>query len=71
MASRRERAVEGVAVRLFGQETGFQHGLGEFLDEQRHPVGLGDDLVEHFVGQGFAAGDARHHGRRLGAPEPG
>ena len=39
----------------------FQHRLGEFLDEQRIPIGLGDDLFHHFGGQRAAAGHLRDH----------
>jgi hypothetical protein len=28
------------------EHPGFEHRLGQLLDEQRHTVGLGDDLVE-------------------------
>jgi hypothetical protein len=35
------------------------------LDEQRHPIGVGEDLVEHFRGQCFATGQFRDQRRGL------
>ena len=35
-----------------------QHGLGQLLDEQRHAVRVGDDLIAHRLGQARPAGHA-------------
>ena len=67
---RRQRAVEAIALAVLDQQPGFQHGLGQFLDEQRHAVGLGDDLRHHFGRQLAAAGHALDQGLGLAAVEP-
>ena len=40
-----------IAVRLRRVARRLQHGLGQLLDEQRHAVGPGDDLLQDGVGQ--------------------
>ena len=34
---------------LLGKKVGFEHRLGQLLDEQRHAVGLDDDLLDDFA----------------------
>jgi hypothetical protein len=43
--------VEAPALRPRDEQTRFQHRLGQFLDEERHSVGLGDNLRRHFERQ--------------------
>ena len=45
-----------VAIARVLQLAGFENGLGQLLHEQRHPVGLGQDLLEQVGGQRFAPG---------------
>jgi hypothetical protein len=47
------------------EQAPFEHRLGQFLDEERHPVGLGDDLRRHLGGQ-RPAGDMPGQGLDLG-----
>ena len=54
---RRERAGERVMSFLTDQETRFQHHFGQFLDEQRDAVCLGDYLLVHFVRKAKSLGD--------------
>ena len=58
---RRQGSGEPIALGVLDQDARFQHCLGEFLDEQRVPVGLGDDLFHHFGGQHAPAGHPRDH----------
>ena len=53
--------MEPIALGVLDQDARFQHCLSQFLDEQRVPVGLGDDLFQHFGGQHAAAGHPRDH----------
>ena len=48
-----------------GKETRFKDCLGQFLDKERHPVRLGDDLLPHLAGQ-WPAGDVLGQGLDLG-----
>ena len=57
-----------VAVRRRRVARRLQHGLGELLDEQRHAVGPGDDLLQDGVGQRVAA---RHRRGQCSALPPG
>ena len=41
---RRQGAGELIAVAGVREQAGFEHRLGQLLDEQRHAVGLGYDL---------------------------
>ena len=59
---RRQGPRQLVAVAEVPEEAGLEHELGELLGEERHPVGLGDDLIEHLLGQRLAPG---HRGRDL------
>ena len=61
--------VENIGAVLLAQQAGLEHGLGQFLHEQRHAVGLGDDLIQHFRRQRLAGGDAIDHRQRLSPPE--
>jgi hypothetical protein len=45
--------------------SGFQDRLGQLLDEQRHAVGLAEDLFQQIRGQSLAAGQPRYHGAAL------
>jgi len=58
---RSQRRRENKSALLLAQQTGLKHGLGQFLHEQRHAVGLGDDFIQHFRRQRPAAGDAMDH----------
>ena len=42
---------ENVTSLLLGKKVGFEHRLGQLLDEQRHAVGLDDDLLDDFLGK--------------------
>jgi hypothetical protein len=66
---RRQWSVEPIAVGILDQDARFQHRLGEFLDEQRVSVGLGDDLFHHFGGQHATAGHPRDHSLNVVAVE--
>ena len=50
-----------VAVACILEPAGFQDRLREFLEEERHSVGLGQDLPEQVIGQRLAAGQALNH----------
>ncbi len=66
----------------FGQEVGFENRLGQLLQEQRHAVGLDDDLLDDLLGKlasrhaldqrraQLPAQPAQHQGRdmRMGVP---
>jgi hypothetical protein len=43
---RRQRADRDEPVGALPQEARFEHDLGQLLDEQRHALGLGEDLVQ-------------------------
>ena len=60
-----DRALQHIAMPGVLDETALDHHGGQFLDEQRHPVGLGDDLPHQLVGQRFAAGHLVGHGRDI------
>ncbi len=62
----RQRAGQHVGVGLLFEESGFEDGLGQLLDKQRHAVGLLDDLIAHLVGKRLAAQHLFHH--RVGEP---
>ncbi len=47
-----------------------QHGFGQLLDEQRHAVRVGDDLVAHRLGYARPAGHAVDQRIRLAPIEP-
>ena len=57
--------VEMPALRSRDEQTRFEHRLGQFLDKERHPVRLGDDLLRHLAGQ-WPAGDMLGQGLDLG-----
>ena len=42
-----------VAVARVPEQAGLEHRLGQLLDEQRHAVGLGDDLISTSAGSGL------------------
>jgi hypothetical protein len=67
---RRQRSVEAEAFAVLHQQPGFQHVLGQLLHEQRHAVGLGDDLREHFRRQLAPTRDALDECLGFGAIEP-
>ena len=67
-----------VGIRQRGQGTGqliallalleqprLQHHLGQLLDEQRHPIGLGYHLLDDLGWQGLPVGHPVGHLRRL------
>jgi hypothetical protein len=53
------------AIANIPEVRGFQDRLGQLLDEQRHTVGLAEDLFYQVGGQGLAASQPRHHHRGL------
>jgi len=48
-------AGQRVAVVRIDHDVGFDRRLGQFLDEQRHAVGFGDDLIPERIGQRLVA----------------
>jgi hypothetical protein len=59
---RRQGAFELPVITGVSQQTGFQHRLGQLLDEQRHAVGLGHDLRGHLCRQGLGSDNLLDHG---------
>ena len=51
------------------QNIGFQDGLRQFLNIERHAVGLGNDVVDDFGRQRFGSGDAGDQRLGMGALE--
>ena len=49
-----------MAVLLF-QDVALEHGLGQFLDEERDSIGLLQNAGKHLIGQHVAAGDPLRH----------
>ncbi len=66
---RRKRGAKHVTARLFSQQVGFEHRFGEFFHKERHAVGLGDDLLQHFVRQRLACRQATDHLERMASSE--
>ena len=66
---RRQGSIEPIALGVFDEDAGFQHRLGQFLDEQRIAVGLNHDLLCHFGGQRAAARYPRDYAFDAGAVE--
>ncbi len=64
-----KRAVEDIGLVLLVQQAGLQHVLGQFLDEQRHAVGLANDLFQDLRRERLAAGDAIDHREHVPAVE--
>ena len=58
------RTVGGLAARP-SPAAGLEHGLGQLLEEERHPVRALDDLGHQLVGQRGAARDPSHERRAL------
>ena len=56
---------------LLAQQAAFDNGLGQLLEEQRHAVGAGEDLLEDLGRQRLAAGRPLDQGRALAAAEAG
>ena len=52
------------------EQPGFEDGFGEFLDEQRHAIGLGQNLLENLLRKQLAAGYPVDHGSALSASQP-
>ena len=67
---RGDRAGELVVVAGGAQQAQLEHGLGQLLHEERHAVGLLQDLVEHLLGQRLVAADLLHKRRALAPAEP-
>ena len=65
-----ERALELEMTAGVAPDILLEHGLGQFLHEQRYAVGAGNDLVEHEVRQRLAAGELLDHGLALAAGQP-
>ena len=49
---------------------GFEHRLGQLLDEQRHAVGALDDLVDDLAGKAGIAGEPLDQRRAVAPAEP-
>ena len=58
---RRQRALKDVATVILGQQARLQHHLQQFLDEQRHAVGLLDDLSQYLRREGGRTNHLRDH----------
>jgi hypothetical protein len=56
------------ALRPRDEQAPLEHRLSQFLDKERHPVGLDDDLRRHFGGQ-WPAGDMLGQGLDLGGSQ--
>ena len=67
---RRKRADGAKLITCILKQAQFQHRLRKFLDEQRNPIRLHDDLRVHFRGEGPLSGYVEYHGLDLLAPEP-
>ena len=59
---RRQRPRQRIALRLLLEQAGLQDHLGQFLDKQRHPIGLGHHLLDHLRRECLVA---RHPARHL------
>ena len=70
IASGAGRAGQLPPVDLVRELAALQHRLGELLQEQRHAVGLGDDLVKHRSRQCSAPREALDHGNAVARAEP-
>ena len=68
---RPRRLVKHILVAGFLQLLAFEHGLGEFFDEQRHAVGAVDDLIEQVGRQRLATGDVGRRAWRARAATAG
>jgi len=53
---------------ILGPELGLQDKLGQLLDEQRHPIGPLDDIVDDLLRQGLVANDSSPGRRHLANP---
>jgi len=53
------------SLRSGDEQAPLEHRFGQFLDEERHPIGLGDDLRRH-LGRQRPAGDMLGQGLDLG-----
>jgi hypothetical protein len=58
-------SVEDIAAALHRKQARLQDGFGELLHEERHPVGLGDDLRDDLPWQLLSARHAHSHRLRL------
>ena len=58
---RGQRSIEPIAIGVLNEDAGFQHRLGQFLDEQWVAIRLDHDLFCHFGGQRAAARHPRDH----------
>jgi hypothetical protein len=59
-----------IAVLPLLEQAGFQDHFGQLFDKERHPIGLGHDLLDHLGGQGLPMGDLADHLGGLGAGQP-
>ena len=53
-----QRAGDDVASVLLAEQVEFDHGLREFLDEERNAIGPDDDLLNDLPGKLLGAGNA-------------
>ena len=58
---------ERVAVLLLLEQAGFQYHLGQLFHKQRHPIGFGDDLLDHLGRQDLPVGHLADHLHGLSA----
>ena len=56
-SQRRQRPGEDVAVSDVAEQSGFEHGFGELLREERHALRARQNLLKHFGGQRLASSD--------------
>jgi hypothetical protein len=51
---RRHQPGGGVVIAGIHQQAALKHGLGQFLDKQRHAIRTGEDLLLHIARQRFS-----------------
>ncbi len=68
---RRQGTIGHIGVIGGPQGAAVEHGAGDLLDEQRHPVGVVHDLAQDRLGQALSAGHPLDHGLSLHRPQPG
>ena len=67
---RLQRPGEHVPIRLLLEQGAFQHRLGQLLHEQRHAIGVLDDLLRDFPGERFAGSQPVQQRRALAPVQP-
>src|SRR3954468_8401709 len=67
---RQQRLLELVVVIPVHEQARLDHHLGQFLNEQRHAVGFGQNLIEHLPRESLTAGYTLDHLPALPPPQP-